>query len=404
MFLQSLFARRYLFSSRSRSVVNLIAGVSVAAVAMPVAAMIVLLSVFNGFEELVRSMYSVFDAELTVTPRRGVTFPVDAVDTAAVARVEGIRGLSFTLEQGVLLRCGGRQAATVLRGVDDAYAELLPLDDLLTAGTWQVRLGDLERLVIGQSMAHALGIRSLADAEVEVYALRRSGFSSLLPAGNYTRREVPVGGVFMLDQASELDRALSSLRLAQQLLGYPGQASSLVAALGPGADPDAVRRQVAQLLGDDFEVRTREELRASFYRLMSYEKRGVFFIALLVLVMASLSVVGALAVLIVEKRGDTATLRALGATTRTIRSLFRAEGYLICLLGALLGVVLGVGAVLVQQRFGIIEIPAETFLTASYPVRFRWGDLAATLFSFAVVAWLLSRLTVGSMIKNNDRL
>ena len=313
--LPQLFARRYLFSSQSRSVVNLIAGLSVAAVAMPVAAMIILLSVFNGFESLVKSMYSAFDADLTVTLRQGQTFAQGEIDSAALRRIPGVGALSFTLEQSALLEHGGRQATATVRGVDDAYAEVFALGDAVSAGEWRVRLGDLERLVIGQSMAWMLGIRSLADADVTLYAVRRGSFSSLLPLENYTRRTEPVGGVYTLDLDTERTYVLSSLRLAQELFGYPGRASSLVVRLDPGADAAGVRRAVAEAVGDDFRVRTRDELRASFYRIMAYEKWGIFFIALLVLVIASFSVVGALAMLIVEKRGDIATLRALGADT-----------------------------------------------------------------------------------------
>ena len=400
--LPQLFARRYLFSSQSRSVVNLIAGLSVAAVAMPVAAMIILLSVFNGFESLVKSMYSAFDADLTVTLRQGQTFAQGEIDSAALRRIPGVGALSFTLEQSALLEHGGRQATATVRGVDDAYAEVFALGDAVSAGEWRVRLGDLERLVIGQSMAWMLGIRSLADADVTLYAVRRGSFSSLLPLENYTRRTEPVGGVYTLDLDTERTYVLSSLRLAQELFGYPGRASSLVVRLDPGADAAGVRRAVAEAVGDDFRVRTRDELRASFYRIMTYEKWGIFFIALLVLVIASFSVVGALAMLIVEKRGDIATLRALGADTGLIRAVFRSEGFLICGLGAAVGVVLGVGASLVQQHFGLIEIPAETFLTKSYPVEFRFADLLAVLAAFAAVAVLLSGVTVRSMLKNNE--
>ena len=401
--LARLFARRYLFSRQSRSVVNLISGLSVAAVSMPVAAMIILLSVFNGFETLVKSMYSAFDADLTAAPRTGQTFVLSQVDTAALARIPGVASFSFLLEQSALLEHGDRQATATVRGVDDAYTGVFPLGEAVTAGEWRVRLGDLEKLVIGQTMAWELGIRSLADADVTLYAVRRGSFSSLLPVGSYARRTEPVGGVFSLDLETERTYVLSSLRLAQELFDYPGQATSLVFRLDAGADVHAVRREVASALGDTFRVRTRDELRASFYRIMTYEKWGILFIALLVLVVASFSVVGALSMLIVEKRADRATLRALGADRALIRSIFRREGLLICGLGAAAGVVLGVGASLVQQHFGLIEIPAETFLTKSYPVEFRLGDLAAVVLSFGVVAWLLTGLTVRSMIKNDER-
>ena len=399
--LPQFFARRYLFSPKSRSVVNLISGLSVVAVAMPVAAMIILLSVFNGFESLVKSMCSAFDADLTVTPRQGQTFAADAVDTAAVARIDGVEAFSFILEQSALLEHAGRQATATVRGVDDAYGEVFPLAEAIPSGEFRVRLGDLERLVMGQSMAYMLGVRTLADADVNVYAVRRGSFSSLLPFDNYSRRTVPLGGVYSLDLETERTYVLASLRLAQELFSHPGRVSGLVVRLREGADAERVRQALEQRLGGEYRVRTRYELRASFYRIMTYEKWGIFFISLLVLLVASFSVVGALAMLIVEKRRDIATLRALGADTSLVRAVFRSEGLLICGLGALFGVVLGVGASLVQQHFGLIGIPAETFLTKSYPVEFRFGDLVVVLAAFGLVAYVISNITVRSMVKHN---
>lgn len=393
-----LFARRYLFSPHSRSVVNLIAGLSVAAVAMPVAAMIILLSVFNGFESLVRSMYSAFDAELTLTPREGTTFEAAALDTAALRRIPGVGAVALVLEQSVLLEHGERQATATLRGVDDSYTQVVPLAAAIVAGSADAP----GSLILGQSMAWALGIRSLADADVVLYALRRSGFSTLLPVENYTRRTLPVGGIFSLDLESEQQYLLAPLDAAQELLNYPGRASAAVLRTAPGANTAQLRARVAATAGGEFRLRTREELRASFYRIMTYEKWGIFLIALLVLVVASFSVVGALSMLIVEKRGEIATLRALGADTRLVRRIFRTEGLLICTLGAAAGILLGVGACLLQQHFGLIEIPAESFLTKSYPVEFRPEDLAAVVAAFAAVALLLTGITVRGMIKRYD--
>ena len=401
--LSRFIARRYLFSPHSRSVVNLISGLSVAAVAVPVAAMVILLSVFNGFETLVKSMYSAFDADLTLSPRRGQTFAQSEIDTAALRRIPGVASFSWTLEQSALLEHGGRQATATVRGVDDSYGEVFDLGDAVTTGEWRVRLGDLERLVIGQSMAWMLGIRTLADADVTLYAVRRGSFSTLLPMDNYTRRTEPVGGVYVLDLDTERTYVLTSLRLAQSLFEAEGRASGLVFRLTPDADVERTREAVSEAAGDSFRVRTRDELRASFYRIMTYEKWGIFFIALLVLVIASFSVVGALSMLIVEKRRDIATLRALGADTPLLRRIFRTEGLLICGLGAVIGLLLGVALSLVQQYFGVIEIPAETFLTKSYPVELRLSDLFAVVVTFSLVSLLLADVTVRSMIKNTTR-
>ena len=395
-------ARRYLFSPKSRSVINLIAGLSAVAVAMPVAAMIVLLSVFNGFETLVKATGSAFEADLTVEPAEGQTFPVAELDTAAVARTAGVEAFAFVLEQGALLERKGRQAAATVRGADDRYAEVFPIAAAIAAGEYRVRLGDLDRLVVGRAMAQELGIRSLADADVELYGLRRGGFSSLLPFQSYTKRRAAAAGVYTLDLDTERRYVLTSLRLAQELFTRPDRASALLVRIGGGDDPARVGKAVAQAVGDRFRVTTRAERNASFYAVMKYEKWGIFFISLLVLVIASFSIVGALAMLIVEKRDDAATLRALGADTSFLRRLFSAEGALISGAGALLGVVLGVGATLLQQHYGLIRIPAESFLMQSYPVEFRWTDLAAVAVAFTLVAGLITHLTVRSMIKRTE--
>ncbi len=393
-------ARRYLFSPKSRSVINLISGLSVVAVAMPVAAMIVLLSVFNGFETLVRTMGSAFDADLTVEPAEGQTFHAAELDTAALARTAGIEAFSYVLEQGALLERNGRQAAATVRGADDRYAEVFPIAAAVSAGEYRVRLGDLDRLVVGRAMAQGLGIRSLADADIDLYGLRRGSFSTLLPFESYTKRTAPAAGVYTLDLDTEQRYVLTSLRLAQELFTRPGRASALLIRTGTGADPAQVGKRVSEIAGDRFRVSTRAERNASFYAIMKYEKWGIFFISLLVLVIASFSVVGALAMLITDKRDDIRTLRALGAGTPLVRSLFRWEGWYVAGLGAAAGVVLGVGAALVQQHFGLIEIPADSFLTKSYPVEFRAADLGAVLAAFAAVAAAVTHLTVHSMIKN----
>ena len=244
---------------------------------------------------------------------------------------------------------------------------------------------------------------SAMAADVTLYAVRRGSFSTLLPMDNYTRRTEPVGGVYVLDLDTERTYVLTSLRLAQSLFESEGRASGLVFRLTPDADVERTREAVSEAAGDSFRVRTRDELRASFYRIMTYEKWGIFFIALLVLVIASFSVVGALSMLIVEKRRDIATLRALGADTPLLRRIFRTEGLLICGLGAVIGLLLGVALSLVQQYFGVIEIPAETFLTKSYPVELRLSDLFAVVVTFSLVSLLLADVTVRSMIKNTTR-
>lgn len=398
-----LFSRRYLFSKKSHSVINIISGVSVFAVAMPVAAMIILLSVFNGFEDLVKQMASTFDADLTVTPREGERFPAERIDTAALARIGGIGALSFVVEQSVLVEYRGRQAAATLRGADDRYPEVMPIAESISAGEYRVRLGDYDRAVLGQGLAYTLGVRSLVGEPLKIYALRRNGFSTLLPLEGYSRRDVEMAGLFQLDSDAEQQYLLTSLRLARELFDFDGEATALLLRVD---DPDRlaeVKRRVGEAVGDEFEVRTRYELRRTFYDIMIYEKWGIFFISLLVLVIASFSMVGALSMLIIEKRKDVGTLRALGADTRLVRRIFIGEGVLIGSIGAAVGTAVGVGVSLIQQHFGIVEIPVESLVTRSYPVLFQVKDLLAVLGAFALVVAAITGLTVYNMIPKNNR-
>ncbi len=397
--LARIFAKRYLFSSRSRSVVNLISGLSVISVAVPVAAMIILMSVFNGFEQLAAGVCSAIDAPLTVTPRKGGTFREEELPVDRIRNLRGVEAASLFLEQGILLEHEGRQAAAVLRGVEDDYERVLPMEDYISAGRWKVRTGDFDRIVLGQAMAIQLGIRTLSDSEVSTYAVRRKSFSSLLPFENFTRRKIALGGIYTLDLETEQTYVFSSLRYARELLRYDGRASALVLRVRRG-DTDRVQKEVQELAGEGFKIETREQLKASFYRIMKLEKWGIFLIALLVLLIASFSIVGALAMLIVEKRQDIATLRALGADTRLIRRIFLMEGLLICAWGGLIGMAAGVGLTLLQQTFGWIEIPAETFLVKSYPVIFRADDLVIILVSSAAIGYTLSMATARNMIKS----
>ena len=398
-----LFARRYLFSRKSHSVVNIIACVSTFAVAVPVAATIILLSVFNGFERLVRRMTLTFDADITVTAAEGGSFALDDVDMHALELTEGVWVVSVTAEQDVMVAYGGRRTTACLKGIDDNYRDVTSLPVTISDGLEHVRVGSRDLALLGKGVAYALGIRSRGGLEIdcgdiEVYALNRNGFSSVLPLGNYRRREIPVGGIFEVDAQTDSRYVLTSLQAAQQLFGYEGRATALEI-LTFDDDKAAVAQRVAALLGDSFRVRTSEEKNATLYGIMRAEKWAIFLISLLVLVVASFSIVGTLAMLIIEKRGDMRTLAAMGAGRRFIRSIFVGEGSLVCLIGGAAGVVLGVAACAVQQRYGLITIPAETLLVDVYPVELRAADVLIVIAATALIARTVCRMTVAAMIR-----
>ena len=377
-------AGRYLRSRKSHSVINIISGVSVAAMATPVAAMVILLSVFNGLEGMVRTLYRAVDADITIR----------------AAAAEGVETLSLVLEQGAMAEVGDRRTIVRLRGVERTYEDVVPVAQTIYGGTFAVGVDDSRSVVLGHRTAQELGMsRQAAGDMVTLYAINRTRFSSLLPVGGYTRRTLPVAGFYSIDDENG-DVAYVSLDVAQDMFNYEGRASSVAVKLAAGADADAVAERLQRIAGEGMEVLTRERSN-SIYRLMALEKWGVFAVALIVLVVASLTVVGTIVMIMIDKRDDAATLRMMGANRATVRDIFVGEGHLLAGVSLVLGVAAGVGLTLLQQTVGLVRLQTATLMVDIYPVELHAADVLLTAAAYIVVAHVVTRLTVGAMLKDN---
>ena len=396
------FARRYLFSKKSHSVINIVSGVSAFSVAIPVMAMVILLSVFNGFEGLIKSMYRSFDPDIRITPVRGKVFPIDSLPRERFLAIDGVRDAAYALEDNAVFEYRDRQAFGTMCGVDSLYRQVVPLDSLRTEGVFQLQFGDFPEAYVGQGMAYALGIRVNLNSPISVYVPRRGRVSPLLPYSFYKKQNIFPSGVFALEAEVEGKYVIVPLHFAQELLDYPGQASSVAIRLEADASPQRVQQQIGQWLGDDYKIQSRYQQKESFYRIMMYEKWGIYFIILLVLVIASFSLIGSLVMLIIEKRKDSQTLVTMGADTKLLRKIFVAEGMLIYLIGAGGGLLLGVALALAQQHFGFLKLSGETFLIDAYPVEVHPSDLAWVIVTFVSVSYLISVLTVRAMIPKKE--
>ena len=396
------FARRYLFSKKSHSVINIVSGVSAFSVAIPVMAMVILLSVFNGFEGLIKSMYRSFDPDIRITPVRGKVFPIDSLPRERFLAIDGVRDAAYALEDNAVFEYRDRQAFGTMCGVDSLYRQVVPLDSLRTEGVFQLQFGDFPEAYVGQGMAYALGIRVNLNSPISVYVPRRGRVSPLLPYSFYKKQNIFPSGVFALEAEVDGKYVIVPLHFAQELLDYPGQASSVAIRLEADASPQRVQQQIGQWLGDDYKIQSRYQQKESFYRIMMYEKWGIYFIILLVLVIASFSLIGSLVMLIIEKRKDSQTLVTMGADTKLLRKIFVAEGMLIYLIGAGGGLLLGVALALAQQHFGFLKLSGETFLIDAYPVEVHPSDLAWVIVTFVSVSYLISVLTGRAMIPKKE--
>ena len=399
--LKYLIAGRYVRSPKSHSVINMISAVSIVAMAIPVAAIILLLSIFNGLERMALNNLKSVDPDLSITPREGTTFRVEELPSALLDDLADVEQYSFILEQSALAQMGASRAVVQVRGVDEGYTSVVPVAKNILVGEFTTRAEEDDYVVAAHGVMQDLSsLRTTAIGEsMQLYAINRTRISTLLPVGGYTRRELPIAGIYSIDEDNR-SLVITSLKAAQSLFNYADRASAVEIRLREGASPLRLAEQLQAAVGEHFDVRTREE-RNSIYRLMALEKWGVFCIAVLVMIVASLSIVGTLVMVIIDKRDDVRTLRTLGARRDFVRDIFTAEGLLMALLSLVLGLVLGAGLALLQQHFGFVGIDAQTLQVNAYPVEVHLQDILLTVVAYAAVSYIVVKLTVRALMRDN---
>ena len=399
--LKYLIAGRYVRSPKSHSVINMISAVSIVAMAIPVAAIILLLSIFNGLERMALDNLKSVDPDLSITPREGTTFRVEELPSALLDDLADVEQYSFILEQSALAQMGASRAVVQVRGVDEGYTSVVPVAKNILVGEFTTRAEENDYVVAAHGVMQDLSsLRTTAIGEsMQLYAINRTRISTLLPVGGYTRRELPIAGIYSIDEDNR-SLVITSLKAAQSLFNYADRASAVEIRLREGASPERLAEQLQAAVGEHFDVRTREQ-RNSIYRLMALEKWGVFCIAVLVMIVASLSIVGTLVMVIIDKRDDVRTLRTMGARRDFVRDIFTAEGLLMALLSLVLGLVLGAGLALLQQHFGFVGIDAQTLQVNAYPVEVHLQDILLTVVAYAAVSYIVVKLTVRALMRDN---
>ena len=396
--MQWRFALKYLTSRKSHSVINIIATVSLFAVVVPVAAMVILLSVFNGFESLVRDLYKVIDADIEVTSEHSISTS-DVALRQKIEGVEGVKALSFVVERQALLSYRDNRVAVQLRGVDEGYKEVVPIERYTSLGNCEVQLGELDRLMLGEGVAYELGMFSMAAGDVEVYSLGGGHIGSFMPTFALHSEKLDVCGTLVIDQQHASSFALTSLRAANRIFGTEERADKALVKVTEDVSHRKVAEELQRALGEEYKVVLREDKNESFYAIMRYEKWAIFFVSVLVLLVASLSIIGTVIMLVIEKQDERSTLRSMGADNGFIRGIFVREGLLIAGVGGAIGLLLGVAITLAQQHYGFVKMPNSSFLVENYPVELQATDLIVVFAVFVAVALAVSVVATSTMIK-----
>ena len=388
-------ARRYLLAKKSQNAINIISGISVAGVAVGTMVLIVALSVFNGFDTIVKSLYNSFDPEIKVTLTEGKTFNPALHSFDSIRLHEGVAHYTEVLEENVLLRYGDRQYIATVKGVDDNYRLVTGIDSLIVEGNYLLWEGNRPRAVVGLGIAYHLGVGLNFLNPINVYVIKRTGNVSMNPEQAINRRYIFPSGFFSVEQEINSKYILVPLEFARDLLHYRNEVTAVELDLDDSLDPDLVQAELADILGSGFRLQSRSEQNELFYRIMRAEKWAIFFILTFILIIASFNIIGSLTMLILDKQKDIDTLDSMGASTGLIKRIFLLEGWLISIIGAVIGLILGSFISWLQAQYGLIKLSGSgSFIIDAYPVVFLPGDVIKVFFAVLLIGFLAAWLPV----------
>lgn len=377
--LENHIAWRYLFSKKGHNAINIVSGISAAAVMVVTAAMVCVLSVMNGFGVLVERMFSEFDPALMVVPAEGTTLRTDTVPVVSLYAREDIEAISMQLEQTALIRYKDHQLPARVMGVDSIFEQTAHIDSIITDGFYSVWDGAFERAVLGRGLAAQIGINAHFTGALHLYAPRRTERVNLMrPDLSLLHEHAFIAGTFAVNQIDYDDQLmLVSLPLAQRLFEYDEHtASALRIQPREGVKISNLQSQIAKALGPGYRVLDRYEQQADFFRILKIEKLLTVLLLVFILLIALFNSIGSLSMLIIDKREDIRILSDLGADEPTIRRIFLTEGWLISTLGTIGGLVIGVLLCLGQQHFEWLKLGSGAeYIISAYPVQVQAVDI-----------------------------
>ena len=382
-------ARRYFFSRKNRNFINLISGISVVAVGVSTAALIIVLSVFNGLEGLIRSLFASFDPDVQITATLGKSFTVTDEWLAELDSIEGVGVLTEVLEDNALLRYRDGQMVVKVKGVGESFLAQDRMQDVLAQGELKLRDDQLRYAIVGRGIQYALGISPQNDfyALTFFYPKNTRPGAFMQPGGMYNTRNLMPAGIFAIEKQYDENYVFVPLDFAEELFQAEGQRkrTAVEVMVEPGYSVKAVQASLRQHLGEDFKVLNSDEQHSSLLRALQTERLVVYFVFFIVLGVASFNIFFSLSMLAIEKKRDIAVLYAMGATDRLIRRIFLAEGGLIAFLGGFAGIIIGFLVVLAQQTFGFVKMGMTGAVVDDYPVAMQPQDF---LFSVACIVFI----------------
>ena len=388
-------ARRYLFAKKSQNAINIISTISMLGVGVGAMALVVILSVFNGFDEVVKSLFSSFDPDLQITAVEGKVFIPDE-RFQEIREMEGVLYFAEILEENALVKYGERQHIATIKGADESFIKVTGIDSMVYDGKMILKEEQRNYAVIGQGVAYSLQVGLNFINPLFIYVPKRVGSINLANPDDAFRRDFLFpSGIFAIEQDYDSRYVIVPIDFLRKLLLYSTEVSAIELKLDELFDRAQVERQIEEILGEEFLVKNREEQNELFYRVMRSEKWAIFLILTFILVIASFNIIGSLSMLIIDKKRDIESLRNMGASKQLISRIFLFEGWLISIMGSFFGIALGTAISFIQDRFELLKLTGSgTFVIDAYPVDLKGTDVLLVMITVLLIGFLAARYPV----------
>ncbi len=393
-------AKRYLVSKKKQNVIHIISMISVIGVSLGTMALIIVLSAFNGLNGLISNLFGSFDPDLKITSVVGKTFMPNSSEFDQIKKMDKILFYTEALEDNALLKYGKRQRPAIVKGVGDDFALMTGIDTMMFDGKFILEQANREYAVLGRNVAGNLGIGLNFIDQINFYVPRRSAKMGLNPTDAFKRTFLFPSGIFSIQEEFDSQYVLVPIDFARRLFDRKEAVTAIEIKLKKLEQSDEVQEAIQNILGENFVVKNRFQQHDVLFKMMQSEKMAIFFILAFILIIASFNIVGSLSMLIIDKQNDIETLRSIGASKSLIQNIFLIEGWLISLLGAVIGTALGVLICYLQMEFGFVKIgSANSFIFSNYPIQIEILDVAIVFITVVVIGYLASKLPVRYLTK-----
>ena len=389
-------AGRYLFAKKSHNVINIISAISAIGMAIGTAALIIILSVYNGFDALIKSMMSNVEPDFLVVPSTGKTFVPEGKAFEWIYEQPEVKSMCCVLQEQVFISYDGKQKIATAKGVDWIYEDESTLGTCINKGEFKLHKGDIPLAAVGVGLAYEMGIDPAFLSPIEIYFPTRTRKISMAnPAASIESIRVWPSGIFSVNADTDKQLLILPIDKMHELLEHESDVvSGIEVRLTDGTSRRSaakLHKKMAEVLGNQYIVKDRYQQNESLYKMMKYEKAAIFMILIFVVIIIAFNIFGSLSMLIIEKKTDIQTLRSLGAKDSLIRRIFVLEGWLISLAGLAIGLVIGIGFALLQQHFGFIKMPGH-FVVQAYPIILSWSDILLTIVGVAVIGYVIATI------------